>query len=508
MNPAAPSDPYAEGLKHSAGGRHALAIDKFEQALARAPGDTRVLFALGNTARALGLARSAEEFFRRVLALEPERLEALINLANLLRAQGNFAAAEALLAPALARHPGSAELWLTLGSIHRETGERERAVEYCREALARRPAYPQALGNLADLLADDGDMDAALALYGRALSLEPDNAQARLNRAVLHLLKGNLKEGWRDYTARLKLAGKVPVADHKLPRWLGTSLKRQRLLVTAEQGVGDQIMFASVIPELAARAAQEGGSAILECEPRLVSLFTRSFPWVAVRAWDAETRGGATATHYGWLKTAGGATSAIEMGTLPRFLRPNLAAFPSPNAYLVPDAQEISLWRSAFACAAQPAIGICWRSGKTGGHRALQYAPLEAWAAFAREWPGAIVSVQYDANADEIAALEAASGRGILVPQAIDQKNELDRACAMLAALDAVVSAPTAVSWLAAASGVPTYKILYDTSWTSFGEGFEPFAPACVCVMPDRRGDWAQDFARTSAALKTRLSPG
>jgi tetratricopeptide (TPR) repeat protein len=489
--------PYEDGLRLSAQGQHALAIERYEQALAHAPNDIRVLFALGNTARALGMARPAEAFFRRVLALEPERLEALINLANLLRSQGNFDAAKVLLAPALSSNPDSAELWMTMGSIHRETGNSARAVEHYRHALARRPDYPQALGNLADALADEGDIEEALRLYDRALRADKDNAQARLNRAVLHLLRGNLKEGWRDYAARLNLSGKAPVPDHKLQRWNGEPLKHQRLLVTAEQGVGDHIMFASMIPHLVERAAREGGSIILECEPRLVSLFTRSFPSVIVRAWDSETRGGLALTHYGWLKSVGGATRFVEMGTLPRILRTSLEAFPSASAYLAPDKDEVARWRQTLGSA----IGICWRSGKTGGHRALQYAPLEAWATFLRDWTGTIVSVQYDAVPDEIAALENLSGRKIVVPKYIDQKNELDRTCALLSALDAVISAPTAVSWLSAGAGVPTYKVLYDTSWTSFGETYEPFAPSCDCIMPKLRGDWTDCFSQISQRL-------
>ena len=66
--------------------------------------------------------------------------------------------------------------------------------------------------------------------------------------------------------------------------WTGGSLKKKRLLVRAEQGVGDQILFASLIPDLAARADAEGGSVVLECEPRLVPLFARSFPGVTVQA--------------------------------------------------------------------------------------------------------------------------------------------------------------------------------------------------------------------------------
>lgn len=492
---------YDEGLKLTAQGQHARAIERFEQALVHQPADARVLFALGNTARALGMARPAENFFRRVLAQEPARLEAVIALSNLLRLQGNFIEAEALLAPALVQTPDTPELWLTLGSVYRESGDRIRAEEHYRRALNCRPHYAAALCNLADLLSDDADVDGALALYDRALRHE-DIPQARLNRAVLHLQRGNLKDGWRDYAARLKLSGKAPVPDHKLPRWTGGSLKRQRLLVTAEQGVGDQIMFASMIPELAARAASEGGSVILECEPRLVSLFTRSFPNVAVRAWDAQTQGGVPRTRYGWLKSFGGATSFIEMGTLPRYLRSSIQSFPNPNAYLTADTDEIARWQNAIG----PAIGICWRSGKAGGERALQYAPLNAWATFLREYPGSVVCAQYDATAEEIVQLESLSGKKIVVPEGIDQKNELDRACALMSTLDAVVSAPTAVSWLAAAAGVQTFKILYDTSWTSFGEAYEPFGPACVCVMPKQRGDWKDGFTQTLEALSQRPS--
>ncbi len=82
MNPVHRVDSYAEGLRLSAGGRHADAIGCFEKALAAQPNDARVLFALGNTARALGMGAAAEEFFRRVLTLEPARIEATVNLAK------------------------------------------------------------------------------------------------------------------------------------------------------------------------------------------------------------------------------------------------------------------------------------------------------------------------------------------------------------------------------------------------------------------------------------------
>jgi tetratricopeptide (TPR) repeat protein len=502
------SDSYERGLALSSHGRHAEAIDCFGEALTSAPSDPRVLFALGNTARTLGMVKPAEEFFRRVLAIEPGRIEALINLANLLRANGQAEAAKVLLMPALEQVPPSAELAMTFGSVLRELNDADGAEHYYRKALNLKGSYASAQANLADLLAARGDHDEALVLYDRAIKSDPGNAQARLNRAILHLQRGDLKLGWRDYGARLKIPGKAPVCDHNLPAWTGNSLKNIRLLVTAEQGVGDQLMFASMMPELARCAERDGGSVILECEPRLASLFARSFPNITVRPSDMETRGGVVRARYDWLKASGGANAAIEMGTLPRFLRKEIDVFPAPHIYLDPDEMEVLNWqRSLGECSSGPFIGICWRSGKMGSGRALQFAPPELWADFIRDLPGTPVSLQYDATPDEIEALAQRAGRPIIVPDGIDQKRELDRACALMASLDAVVSAPTAVSWISTGAGVPTYKILLDTSWTSFGRDREPFAPSCVCIMPQRAGDWVDSFGQTLAALRSQFSP-
>jgi tetratricopeptide (TPR) repeat protein len=496
---------YAEGLKLSSQGRHVEAIARFEQALAVRPDDARVLFALGNTAHVLGLSGPAEQFFRQVLTIEPGRKEALVNLANLLRASGQFDAAIALLEPALAREPDAVEFHLTLGSAWREKGEDSQAIAHYRAALACDPNYAPALANLADMLSDAGDRAGARTLYDRAIKCDPKNPQARLNRAILHLLNGDLKDGWRDYAARTEVPGKVPVISgeqrplpSKMMPWTGDSLKKKRLLVRAEQGVGDHILFASLIPDLAARAKAEGGSVVLECEPRLVPLFARSFPDVTVRAAAIRTIGATLVADYGWLKAAGGASAAVLMGNLPRTMRGTLDAFPTPHTFLTPDVEEVARWKDVFGSGA---IGLCWRSGKSGGHRSIQYAPLEAWGAFLRETQRNLVCVQYDATPDEIAELERMSGRRILVPQGIDQKNELDRAAALLAALDMVITAPTAVSWLAAGVGTPTLKVLYDTSWTALGQAYEPFAPACTCIMPRERGDWTDVFAQVKAKI-------
>src|SRR5262249_748776 len=160
---------------------------------------------------------------------------------------------------------------------------------------------------------------------------------------------------------------------------------------------------------------------------------------------DIEARGGRKTAHYDWLNDIGGANFAVELATLPRYLRRTFDDFRARERYLTADATAAAQRHDwLHAQGSGPYIGVCWRSGNVSGLRALHVAPVEQWAAFVRALPGQIVSLQYDAREDETALLETLSGREILVPPGLDQKHEIDRTCALLAGLDAAVSAPTA----------------------------------------------------------------
>ena len=127
----------------------------------------------------------------------------------------------------------------------------------------------------------------------RRIKAEPRNAQARMNRAILHFLNGDLKDGWRDYAARTEVPGKVPVVagEQRLAPWTGENLKKKRLLVRTRTGRGrpDPVRLPDPGPGQA-RAEADGGSVVLECEPRLQTLFARSFPGVTVKPAALKTR--------------------------------------------------------------------------------------------------------------------------------------------------------------------------------------------------------------------------
>src|SRR5262249_30798566 len=115
--------------------------------------------------------------------------------------------------------------------------------------------------------------EGALADYDAALALKPSLAQAVANRALTLLIMGRLTEAWPLYRARIRALGGAPDLTAGKP-WDGAPLAGNRALIWGEYGLGDEIMFASLLPELTKDAAH----VTLVCAPRLVTLFKRSFP--------------------------------------------------------------------------------------------------------------------------------------------------------------------------------------------------------------------------------------
>jgi len=92
-----------------------------------------------------------------------------------------------------------------------------------------------------------------------------------------------------------------------------------------------------------------------------------------------ETRAGIVKAHYGWLKAAGGANAAIEMGSLPRILRNRIEDFPQRDRYLVPDSDEPDAGvRLSNICAAADRCLLAQRQYGRTSRAAIR--PLDAWA--------------------------------------------------------------------------------------------------------------------------------
>jgi len=465
------------------------AANLFRQAVALAPGFAEAHSNLGLALKDLGETDEAVAACRRALALRPERAGVHYNLGVVSQATGDLAAAAAAYRRAIALEPGYAEAHNNLGSVLQQLEELDAAEASFRRALACRPRHLEALVNLGLTLRLLGRLEEAEAACRRALEIDPRQTDAQWNRAYPLLALGRLKEGWEAYEYRPALAGR---AQPPIParRWQGEPLDGATILVLAEQGIGDEIQFASCLPDLIARA----GHCIVQCDPRLEALFARSFP-------EATVRGGAR-SDTSWLDALPAADWQVHLASLLRYFRPTIASFPAHDGYLRPDPAARERWARRLAGLGPGlTVGISWRSMRARqGQRG--YAPLLDWAPILGRPGVQVVNLQYDEPEAEIAAAEDALGIRIARWTELDLKDDLDGTAALIAALDLVIAPNNATHGLAGALGVPVWTLHLAPSWNMLGTGRHPFFPkARVYLREPAMPDWSAPLTEIARDL-------
>ncbi|MGD9536941.1 MAG: tetratricopeptide repeat protein [Alphaproteobacteria bacterium] len=417
----------------------------------RAPGHAPSPDCLVETARGFSLAGLHDDALATLDRLAPPHgnaAPAQLVRGHALSALGRLDEAAALYRALAAAEPGLAEAWANLGGTLVVLGALDEAEPALRRALALRPGFEAAEQNLANLLIETHRHEEALALLRAMLAREPERAELHHNLANLLLLLGRFEAGWDAYEWRRRVAKGAPPAL-PLPEWDGEKLNGRPLHVIAEQAPGDAVMFASCLDELAAL----DGPVHIHCEPRLVALFARSFPFARVDTAMPNGRDDGV---------------AILLGSLPRLFRSRPDAFPAPRAFLTPDEAAVRHWRSRFATLGGALrVGISWRGGKGRVNRRQRTMALEAWLPLLA-LPGLVaVDLQYGSSADEAESLRQA--HGIVLHRfhdEVDPLTDIDGLTAQAAALDLVVSVCNTTVHMSGAVGVPTLALAPHTpSW-------------------------------------------
>jgi hypothetical protein len=305
---------------------------------------------------------------------------------------------------------------------------------------------------------------------------------------VAWLAAGDLDQGWRDFGWRWASRDCDSALRHFAGRrGPGTALEGGSFLLWREQGLGEELLFASLLREVAHAARH----CVLECDPRLLPLLQRSFPALEVVA----------AGHPPHPATARALDWHAPIGDVAPLLRPTIASFPANPAYLRADPARVAAWRERLAALGTgPWIGLCWRSSNRRGVRALACTRIEQWLPVLGIAGARFVNLQYDRCDDELAQAAAAGVTITRFPE-LDMHCELDETAALIAALDLVVSAPTTVSILAAALGVPTWQLTCGADWHALGQANSPWQPRLTRFY--RR--WDQGWETTLRTLASVL---
>ena len=497
-----PSALRARAARLEREGDLAGALGAYETALAAAPHDVDLLAALAQIAERLGMMAPAEGLWRQACALAPDNLQAQDGRARTLRELGRYDEAIAILQAAIKAHPTEARLWNSVGVTLSQQGQTETALTFYDEALRLDPRLATAAYNRACAQFDLGALEAAKADFATAgkLARKPaDAAMITFAAATLALARGDLAGGWEGYEARLSPHRARPVTfEAPGRRWApDLPLAGKRLLVLAEQGLGDELLFASLLPDVIEALGPEG-RLTLAVEPRLVSLFARSLPQAEILAHRTETVGGRVRRSAGGLADPGAIDVWAPLASLPRQFRRAVTDFPARPGFLVADPQRVAHWRNWLG-EGPPAVGLTWRSGNLLGDRRRQYPPMASWKPVLEASETRLVNLQYDVQADELEALGALGGRALLQPPGLDLKNHIDDLAALCCALDLVVSVSNATGQLAGACGAPTVMLCVPAAWPRLGQESYPWHPTIRPVAPRIFGEWDPAMAQTAA---------
>lgn len=379
-----------------------------------------------------------------------------------------------------------------MGLMLRELGRLEEAEQPLRRAVALQPDLPDANCHLALVLIDHGRFAEAEPLLSRVLSMSPDHAEARWTMALLHLLQARFDAGWKYYESR-ETRRNASNRRYDLPEWNGRPITDGSLLIYSEQGLGDEIMFASCFGDALERAP----SCVIECEPRLERIFRRSFP-------RATMSGSRAVRQPEWLKEITPPVVAqIATGSLPALFRNQWADFPRHGGYLVPDPARVGYWRERLRASGPGLkVGLAWTGGTLKTRRRLRSIGLAELQPLLSTEGAQFVSLQYLESEREIADLRAR--QGLIVHHWPEAIRDYDDTAALVQALDIVVSVCTAAVHLAGAIGKPVWVMVPaapEWRYLSSGETV-PWYPAARLFRQQRLGEWRPLIERVAGELR------
>jgi tetratricopeptide (TPR) repeat protein len=486
------------------------ALVTFERAFALDPDDADLLLNLGLTAWNLDMLDGAERMFRLYIEKRPNNPAGYNNLGSVQRDRGDLSAAIDTLRNAIYLMPEQAMLWNALATALAEEGRADESLVFYHEAQRLDPKFARVWHNLGYTYSHLGRLAEAKDAYEAALKLQGNAHEAiesRHSRSVCLIGMGRLAEGFAEYEVRHKPEFRAYTLHYtKAPLWRGEPLAGKRILIVGEQGLGDELMFANTLPDLA-RAVGDNGKLQIAVDPRLVPIFRRSFPAADVGSYEDRKLEGKPVRIFHWARENGDPDFYAPMGTPLHILRKELDDFPR-EGFLKADEEKRLAFRARLAALGPgPYVGICWRSMVLGHKRRKYFSAIEAWKPVL-SFPGAtFVNLQYGEVSSELAAAREQLGVTIHHFNDLDLKNDLDGAAALTAACDLVISAPTAAAAMAGALGTEVWFVVASRVWPQLGTDHYPWYRQTRVFAPEKFGDWDRLMPRVRAALENVSRP-
>lgn len=341
------------------------------------------------------------------------------------------------------------------------------------------------LCNMAGLHVNEGSPEEAVKLCDMALKEDPNNAGARANRGMASLELQRWREGWQGFRATYAAGDREKRKYRDLPEWDGKPGKK--VIVWGDQGVGDEIFFAQCLSDMMRHSAK----VILDCHPRLINTFKRTFPECEAHG----TRKTLAGPEIDWVRSTD-ADCSIGIADLPGFFRNKTEDWDGKPYLKVPRMPKIP--------GAKPAIGISWVGGTKRTRTDLRSMTLHDLEPIVGAIDADWYSLQYTPDAArEVAAFREETGLDVKHLPGLVECFDYDQTVKFIAGLDLVITVCTTVHHVGGALGVPTWTMVPSRpSWRYGGKSERlPWYGSARCFRQQKDGDWAGVIQRIADEL-------
>ena len=439
------------GVSNSELGNLAQALADYNKAIDLVPDYADAYNNRGNVYQKLHQHEEALADYEIAISIVPDFLDALNNRGVTHQHLQSYEDALKDFDTALKLDPSSKEALNNRGNTLKRLGRYKESIADYNKALLIAPKQAVTINNRGLSLEQLGQYTEALVDYDTAISIKPDYAEPYFNKSLQMLRLGNFAEGWPLYEWRWKTEQDIGKGLKTFkPLWQGE--KNANVFLWAEQGIGDEIMFASLIPEL----EEQCSTLTVKCDKRLIPLFERSFSNKINLQFDQSK---VSEDSYDF---------HIPIASLPSILRPSIDSFKqAARAYLRCDNKKAEQLKQIISTdKAQTLIGISWNSSAKqpcAHHRNIDLYDL---VKHLHAPDVKLVNLQYGDVADEIAQLRDDHGIEVVEVPEIDNYDDIDGLAALIMACDKVVSIDNATVHLAGALGAKTKILLpFNSNW-------------------------------------------
>ena len=448
---------------------------------------------LGAVLHKLGKFDEAINRFNQALKINSNYAEAYNNLGSTFVELGKFEEAIANHRQALKINPNYAEGYSYLGNALAKSRKFEEAIANHRQALKINPNYAEGYSHLGNTLAEEEKFEEAIANHRQALKINPKYTEANFNESVIRLTQGEFEIGWKKYEFRFDVSG-ITFMRYKANKiWDGSYLDGT-LVVWAEQGIGDHILFLSMIADVRKYAK----NIILEIDKRLINLFERycekiNFSNIKVISMEK--------------KLVNNFDKHIAIGSLGQYLRKSKKSFKTtPKKYLISSSLKEKKLSEKYFENKKFKIGISWKTlNKKQQHRNID---LKQMLPILSNPNCDFINLQFGEYDKDLQNLKTNHGISIQTISEVDNYKDIENLAALINCLDLVITIQNSTAHLAGALGKNTWIMLVKNArwhWL-ISEEKSLWYPTARLFRQKKIGDWNNVINSIGRDLKKTIN--